>query len=96
MKTEERITKYLDDELTTEEKIAFEKEMESSKELKFQISIIQTFYQGNRVLYRPPIMTLLLPDTKEGTLLRIEPSLKFFSRKIGITLFFFKRTNSIF
>lgn len=36
MKNEERIIKYLDDELTTEEKIAFEKEMESSKELKLE------------------------------------------------------------
>lgn len=36
MKNEKRIIKYLDDEFTTEEKVAFEKEMESSKELKLE------------------------------------------------------------
>ena len=34
MKTEERILKYIDNELTPEEKSGFEKEMESSKELR--------------------------------------------------------------
>jgi len=36
MKNEEKILEYLDNELTAEEKAAFEKEMESSKELKLE------------------------------------------------------------
>lgn len=66
MKTDERIIKYLDNDLTTEEKTVFEKEMESSRELRdeFQkyVSVKEDITKLKGLKLNPDYIDSILPE----------------------------------
>jgi len=66
MKTEERIIKYLDNDLTSEEKTAFERELKSSEELKREFekySIIKEKIKNKKNLkLNPDYLNSILPE----------------------------------
>ncbi|MDH3268637.1 MAG: hypothetical protein OEM46_07255 [Ignavibacteria bacterium] len=66
MNADERIIKYLDNELITEEKTAFEKEMESSRELrdKFQkyVSVKEEIEKLKGLKLNPDYIDSILPE----------------------------------
>jgi len=66
MKTEERIIKYLDNDLTSEERTAFERELKSSEELKREFekySLIKEKIKNQKNLkLNPDYLSSILPE----------------------------------
>ena len=93
MKTEERILKYLDNELTAEEKTAFEKEMESSKELRDEFqkyaSVKKEIEELKRLKLNPDYINSILPEFHNRRLTgKKETIRKSLSYAFGVMLIF--------
>lgn len=93
MKTEERIIKYLDKQLTAEEKTSFEKEMESSEELRYEfekyVSVKEEIEKLKSTKLNPYYINSVLPEFHSRRLTgKKETIRKSLSYAFGVMLIF--------